>query len=102
MAGVSILSYLHYLHDVNRKLLQRGGLENVLYRKPVSQHPYYHQLDQPDPALVGIAAAYSKRGGARRCAPSSGWSWIGGWTNRNRKRCQTAHRTVGFLQRPTC
>src|SRR6266540_352537 len=44
-----ILSYLHYLHDVNRKLLQRGGLENVLYRKPVSQHPYYHQLDQPDP-----------------------------------------------------
>jgi hypothetical protein len=50
MAAVSILSYLHYLHDVNRKLLQRGGLENVLYRKPVSQHPYYHQLDQPDPA----------------------------------------------------
>jgi len=44
-----ILAYLHYLHDVNRKLLQRGGLENVLYRKPVSQHPYYHQLDQPDP-----------------------------------------------------
>jgi len=50
MAGVSILSYLHYLHDVNRKLLQRGGLENVLYRKPVSQHPYYHQLDQSDSA----------------------------------------------------
>lgn len=50
MAGVSILSYLHYLHDVNRKLLQRGGLENVLYRKPVSQNPYYHQLDQPDAA----------------------------------------------------
>jgi len=49
MAAVSILSYLRYLHDVNRKLLQRGGLENVLYRKPVSQHPYYHQLDQPDP-----------------------------------------------------
>ncbi len=49
MSSVSILSYLHYLHDVNRKLLQRGGLENVLYRKPVSQHPYYHQLDQPDP-----------------------------------------------------
>jgi len=48
MAGVCILSYLHYLHDVNRKLLQRGGMENVLYRKPVSQHPYYHQLDQPD------------------------------------------------------
>ena len=44
-----ILSYLHYLHDVNRKLLQRGGLENGLYRKPVSQHPYYHPLDQPDP-----------------------------------------------------
>jgi len=50
MAAVSILSYLHYLHDVNRKLLQRGGLENVLYRKPVSQNPYYHQLDQPDTA----------------------------------------------------
>jgi len=50
MSAVSILSYLRYLHDVNRKLLQRGGLENVLYRKPVSQHPYYHQLDQPDPA----------------------------------------------------
>lgn len=50
MAAVSILSYLHYLHDVNRKLLQRGGLENVLYRKPLSQNPYYHQLDQPDPA----------------------------------------------------
>jgi len=49
MAAVSILSYLRYLHDVNRKVLQRGGLENVLYRKPVSQHPYYHQLDQPDP-----------------------------------------------------
>ena len=49
MSAVSILSYLHYLHDVNRKLLQRGGLENVLYRKPVSQMPYYHQLDQPDP-----------------------------------------------------
>lgn len=48
MPAVSILSYLHYLHDVNRKLLQRGGMENVLYRKPVSQHPYYHQLDQPD------------------------------------------------------
>jgi|ERR1043166_1992446 hypothetical protein len=47
---VSIFSYLHYLHDVNRKLLQRGGLENALYRKPVSQHPYYHQLDQPDAA----------------------------------------------------
>ena len=50
MAAISILSYLHYLHDVNRKLLQRGGLENVLYRKPVSQNPYYHQLDQPDAA----------------------------------------------------
>src|SRR5256885_16544022 len=50
MAGVSILSYLHYLHDVNRKLLQRGGLENVLYRKPISQNPYYHQLDQSDSA----------------------------------------------------
>jgi hypothetical protein len=50
MPAVSILSYLRYLHDVNRKLLQRGGLENVLYRKPVSQHPYYHQLDQPDPS----------------------------------------------------
>src|SRR5438045_3626539 len=49
MASVSILSYLYYLHDVNRKLLQRGGLENVLYRKPLSQNPYYHQLDQPDP-----------------------------------------------------
>jgi len=48
MAAVSILSYLHYLHDVNRKLLQRGGLENVLFRKPVSRHHYYHQLDQPD------------------------------------------------------
>jgi hypothetical protein len=48
MPAVSILSYLHYLHDVNRKLIQRGGMENVLYRKPVSQHPYYHQLDQPD------------------------------------------------------
>lgn len=43
-----ILSYLRYLHDVNRKLLQRGGLENVLHRKPASQHPYYHPLDQPD------------------------------------------------------
>jgi len=43
-----ILSYLRYLHDVNRKLLQRGGLENVLYRKSASQNPYYHQLDQPD------------------------------------------------------
>ncbi len=50
MAAVSIFSYLHYLHDVNRKLLQRGGLENVLYRKRLSQSPYYHQLDQPDPA----------------------------------------------------
>jgi hypothetical protein len=48
MPSVSILSYLHYLHDVNRKLIQRGGMENVLYRKPASQHPYYHQLDQPD------------------------------------------------------
>ena len=48
MPAVSILSYLHYLHDVNRKLIQRGGMENVLYRKPVSQTPYYHQLDQPD------------------------------------------------------
>ena len=45
---ISILSYLHYLHDVNRKLIQRGGMENVLYRKSVSQHPHYHQLDQPD------------------------------------------------------
>ena len=26
MSAVSILSYLRYLHDVNRKLLQRGGL----------------------------------------------------------------------------
>lgn len=49
MPAVSILSYLHYLHDVNRKLIQRGGMENVLFRKPASQHPYYHQLDQPDP-----------------------------------------------------
>lgn len=48
MPAVYILSYLRYLHDVNRKLLQRGGLENVLYRKAVSQNPYYHQLDQPD------------------------------------------------------
>ena len=31
----NIISYLRYLHDVNRKLLnQRGGLENALYRKP--------------------------------------------------------------------
>ena len=45
-----ILSYLRYLHDVNRKLLgQRGGLENVLFRKPASKNPHYHQLDQPDP-----------------------------------------------------
>ena len=50
MPSVSILSYLHYLHDVNRKLIQRGGMENILYRKPASQHPYYHQLDQPDSA----------------------------------------------------
>src|SRR6266436_1464969 len=50
MPGVSILSYVRYLHDVNRKLLQRGGLENVLYRKPVSLNPYYHQLDQVDAA----------------------------------------------------
>ncbi len=48
MPAVSILSYLKYLHDVNRKLIQRGGMESVLYRKPVSRHPYYHQLDQPD------------------------------------------------------
>jgi hypothetical protein len=48
MASVSILSYLRYLHDVNRKLLQRGGLENVLFRKPARQAPFYHQLDQPD------------------------------------------------------
>jgi hypothetical protein len=47
MGSVSILSYLHYLHDVNRKLLQRGGMENVLYRKSSRQSPYYHQLDQP-------------------------------------------------------
>ena len=46
----NIISYLRYLHDVNRKLLnQRGGLENVLYRKPASQLPNYHPLDQPDP-----------------------------------------------------
>lgn len=50
MAAVSIFSYLHYLHDVNRKLLQRGGLENVLYRKPLSQNPDHHQLDQADSA----------------------------------------------------
>ncbi|MBI2926460.1 MAG: hypothetical protein HYY24_12265 [Verrucomicrobia bacterium] len=50
MPGVSVISYLRYLHDVNRKLLQRGGLENVLYRKAASQNPFYHQFDQPDPA----------------------------------------------------
>lgn len=50
MPGVSILSYLRYLHDVNRKLLQRGGLENVLYRKAAKQNPCYHQYDQPDPS----------------------------------------------------
>lgn len=50
MPAVSILSYLHYLHDVNRKLIQRGGMENILYRKPASQRPCYHQLDQPDAA----------------------------------------------------
>ncbi len=50
MAGVSIVSYLRYLHDVNRKLLQHGGLESVLYRKPASKNPCYLQLDHPDPA----------------------------------------------------
>lgn len=50
MPGVSILSYLRYLHDVNRKLLQRGGLENVLYRRPARLNPCYHQYDQPDPS----------------------------------------------------
>jgi len=45
MSEFSILSYLNYLRDVNRKLIQRGGLDNTLYRKSSKQSPYYIKLD---------------------------------------------------------
>jgi hypothetical protein len=46
MPEISIISYLRYLHDISRKILQRGGFENVLYGKPKKQHPYYFNFDQ--------------------------------------------------------
>jgi len=46
MPEISVISYLRYLHDISRKILQRGGFENVLYGKPIKQHPYYFDIDR--------------------------------------------------------
>jgi hypothetical protein len=47
MSEIPVISYLRYLKEVSRKILQRGGYENVLYRKPRRQDPYYFDFDRP-------------------------------------------------------
>ena len=47
MAEISVISYLRYLHEVSRKILQRGGFENVLHGKPKRQNPCYFDFDRP-------------------------------------------------------
>jgi hypothetical protein len=47
MAGISVISYLSYLHEVSRKILQRGGFENVLHGKTKRQNPCYFDFDRP-------------------------------------------------------
>src|SRR5947209_2717173 len=47
MAGISVVSYLRYLHEVSRKILQRGGFENILYGKSKRQNPCYFAFDRP-------------------------------------------------------
>ncbi len=51
MAEVPVISYLHYLHEVSRKILQRGGFENVLYGKTRKQQPCYLDFDNPGTRL---------------------------------------------------
>jgi hypothetical protein len=47
MNGLSVISYLGYLHEVSRKILQRGGFENVLHGKTKRQSPCYLDFDRP-------------------------------------------------------
>src|SRR5665213_1246400 len=45
MSQIPVISYLRYLSEVSRKILQRGGLENVLYRKTKKQDACYFDFD---------------------------------------------------------
>jgi hypothetical protein len=47
MSQIPVISYLRYLSEVSRKILQRGGMENVLYRKSRKQDPCYFDFDRP-------------------------------------------------------
>lgn len=49
MSRIPVISYLRYLQEVSRKILQRGGLENALYRKTRRQDPCYFDFDRSSP-----------------------------------------------------
>jgi hypothetical protein len=46
MSQIPVISYLRYLQEVSRKILQRGGLENALYRKSRRQDACYFNFDR--------------------------------------------------------
>ncbi len=46
-----VISYLHYLQEVSRKILLRAGYENVLYKKPARQNPFYFPYDNDRQAV---------------------------------------------------
>jgi|GEM_PF-3178953 len=48
MSESPVISYLHYLQEVSRKILLRSGFENVLYRKSKKQNPCYFDFKKID------------------------------------------------------
>jgi len=46
MSASPVISYLHYLQEVSRKILLRSGYENVLYGKSKKQNPCYFNYDR--------------------------------------------------------
>ncbi len=43
-----IIPYLKYLREMSRKILMNKGFENVLYRKPKNQDPFYSEYPPPN------------------------------------------------------
>lgn len=48
MSESPVISYLHYLQEVSRKILLRSGFENVLYKKPKRHNPCYFDLENSE------------------------------------------------------
>src|SRR5262245_61161384 len=55
--STDLTSYLNYLQDLSRRILQRGGMEQVLYRKSRSRDPRYMPFDSSQTDLDMYLAA---------------------------------------------